>query len=284
MTTKTIEAIGLCARMTDVGDRAFDFARDLAHRHAVPLDIFVFPTSPCAEHERRGRRGENVDLTEAEQVAIERDVRFYYDDLLDDEDLDVGFRLCLGDESPELRSCLFERQFDILVLAYEKRLCPFGDQGIEAFARSMTCPVVLVGPGQREEIHLNIPATLWVEALGLQEGEWKPIEDAAAVAAGIVPRTVARLRAGKPLVLTAEERDELLASAVVLSEDDTQLCGPIRVLDLDGTTVVQEQAREGEILLREMPSVVGARKFVEERLASYERLWDGCGCKIDYYS
>ena len=284
MTTKRIKAIGICARMTEVGDRAFRFARDLARRHAVPLDIFVFPTSPCEAHERRGRRGENIELSEHGQVEIERDVRFYYDDLLEDQDLDVGFRLCLGDEAPELRSCLFDRQFDILVLAYERRLCPFGKQSIEEFARSMACPVVLVGPGQRDEIHLNIPATIWVEALGLEEREWKHVKDAAAVAAGIVPRTNLRLRKQVVLTISPEELAELLAAAVVLSEDDTKMCGPIRILDLDGTVAVQEQAREGEILLRGMPSVVEARRFVDERLDAYERLWDGCGCKIDYHS
>lgn len=282
MTTKRIQAIGICARMTEVGDRAFRFARDLARRYAVPLDIFVFPTSPCEEHERRGRRGENVDLSEQDQVNIERETRFYYDELLEDEDLDVGFRLCLGDEAPELRSCLFDRQFDILVLAYEKRLCPFGEQSIEEFARSMACPVVLVGPGQREEIHLNSPATLWIEGLGLADGAWKPIEDAAAVAAGIVPRMVSRLREERILDLAPEELTELLESSVVLSENDTRMCGPIRILDLDRTIAVQEQAREGRLLLRGMPAVEEARRFVDERLEAYQRLWDGSGCKIDY--
>ena len=270
--------------MTGVGDQAFRFARNLARRHAVPLDIFVFPTSPCEQHEERGRRGEGIALSERDQVEVERDVRLYYDDLLDAQDLDVGFRLCLGDEAPELRSCLFDRQFDILVLAYEKRLCPFGEQSIEEFALSMACPVVLVGPGLREEVHLNVPATLWVEALGLDERAWKPIEDAAAVAAGIVPRTVLRLREEKILTLTSDELAELLESAVALSEADTRMCGPIRILDLDGTIAVQEQAREGEILVRELPSVAEARRFVDERLDAYERLWDGCGCKIDYHS
>jgi len=26
-----------------------------------------------------------------------------------------------------------------------------------------------------------------------------------------------------------------------------------------------------------------AAKFVEERLDIYEKMWDGCGCKVKYY-
>ena len=27
-----------------------------------------------------------------------------------------------------------------------------------------------------------------------------------------------------------------------------------------------------------------AERFVEDRLSDYERMWDGCGCKIEYHS
>jgi hypothetical protein len=26
------------------------------------------------------------------------------------------------------------------------------------------------------------------------------------------------------------------------------------------------------------------RRFVRERLEAYDRMWDGCGCKVDYYN
>ena len=174
MTQARLKAVGFCARMTEVGDWAFQFALDLARAHDVQLDIFFFPTSPCEEHEPRGRRGGDFAVPDRDAVEIERRVRFYYDELLGDY-VKVGFRLCLGDEAPELRRCLFDREYDVLVLAYEKHLCPFGERPIEEFADLMPCPVVLVGPGNRDEIHLNSPAKLWTARLGLDDGEWRSV-------------------------------------------------------------------------------------------------------------
>ncbi len=151
MTRAGMNAVGYCARMTTVGDWAFRFALDLARRHDTQLDIFFFPTSPCEEHDPRGRRGERFEIADRDAVEIERRVRLYYDELLGDY-VKVGFRLCLGDEAPELRRCLFDREYDVLVLGYEKRLCPFGERSIEDFSDLMQCPVVLIGPGRPDEI------------------------------------------------------------------------------------------------------------------------------------
>ena len=68
---------------------------------------------------------------------MEKEVRFYYDEMLGDF-VNVGFRLCEGDEDPELRRCLLiRREYDVLVLAYEGHHCHFGVRSIEEFAESM---------------------------------------------------------------------------------------------------------------------------------------------------
>jgi hypothetical protein len=55
-------------------------------------------------------------MSEKEEIDLERSIRLYYDDRLGDY-VNVGFRLCEGDEDPELRRCLLVRQdYDILVL------------------------------------------------------------------------------------------------------------------------------------------------------------------------
>ena len=171
---QSINGIGYCARMSDVGDWAFQFAFDLARRHDIQLDIFFFPTSPCEEHEARGRWGELIRMAREQQIDLEKEIRLYYDDKLGDYEK-VGFRLCLGDEAPELRRCLFDHEYDILVLSYQKPLCPLGDKPIEEFARSMQCPVVLVGPNRPDEIYLNEPATLWTDEIGVGPGQWQPV-------------------------------------------------------------------------------------------------------------
>ncbi len=88
---------------------------------------------------------------------------------------------------------------------------------------------------------------------------------------------------GKAIVaIGSEELEDLLGSAETVRESDTGISGSIRVLIVAGTAVVQEQTSAGELLLRRMPSTEDAKRFVEQRVAAYERMWDGCGCKIDY--
>jgi len=175
MTVKRLTGVGYCARLSRVGDWAFDFAFRLAQRHDMRLNIFFFPDPPCGPHAARGRHGERLRLAEKEKIELERQVRLYYDERLGDF-LNVGFRLCEGDEEPELLRCLLIRKdYDILVLAYEDRGCLFGARPIEQFAERMACPTVIVGPNRSDELYLNTPARLWTDILELDDGEWLPL-------------------------------------------------------------------------------------------------------------
>ncbi|MCG6950715.1 MAG: hypothetical protein LJE93_17505 [Acidobacteria bacterium] len=64
---------------------------------------------------------------------------------------------------------------------------------------------------------------------------------------------------------------------------DTGLAGWIRILSHDGEIVVQEETPERTILVRRFDSAEQAGAFVDRRLADYDRMWNGCGCKIDYH-
>jgi hypothetical protein len=174
MTRARLQAVGFCAWMNEVGDRAFRYALDLARTHGVQLDIFIFPSIPRIPHPPRGRSGELFAYPEEEAIATEKEARLHYDELLGDY-LEVGYRLCPGDESPELRRCLFDRQYDVLVLPYESKGCMFGDRPIEEFAHRMQCPVVLVGRVGYTEFHLNPPARLWLAELDLEGRMWTSI-------------------------------------------------------------------------------------------------------------
>lgn len=179
MTMQSIRGVGYCARMSETGDWAFNVALDLAVRHDVRLDVFFFPTPPSQPHDPRGRRGELAVQPPEKKVAIERDVRLYYDQLLG-EFVNVGFRLCEGDEEPELRRCLLVRkEYDVLVLAYEGYRCRFGSHTIEQFAESMPCPTILVGPERPDQLFLNSVAELHAPVFGLGAGEWHRIGDVA---------------------------------------------------------------------------------------------------------
>ncbi|MFQ5536331.1 MAG: hypothetical protein ACE5GJ_02655 [Gemmatimonadota bacterium] len=50
----------------------------------------------------------------------------------------------------------------------------------------------------------------------------------------------------------------------------------------DGYLAVEEPSRT-ERVVRRLSNREAVRAFVDNRLDTYERMWDGCGCKVDYY-
>jgi hypothetical protein len=46
--------------------------------------------------------------------------------------------------------------------------------------------------------------------------------------------------------------------------------------------MVQEETPDRVVLTRRMATREAAEAFVNDRLEIYERMWDGCGCKINY--
>jgi hypothetical protein len=93
-----------------------------------------------------------------------------------------------------------------------------------------------------------------------------------------------RLVSAPVVELTEPELDRLLASGETLRNDDTSMAGRIRILSLDGLIVVQEQTPGHRFVARSLPSLERAQSFVDERLATYDKIWDGCGCRVDYFS
>jgi len=86
------------------------------------------------------------------------------------------------------------------------------------------------------------------------------------------------------LIINEGELKTALDNSEILRVEDTYLSDLIRVLKYDDKLFVQETTLKKEILIRKMDSIKDAHFFVQERLDFYERKWDGCGCKIDYYA
>lgn len=85
------------------------------------------------------------------------------------------------------------------------------------------------------------------------------------------------------IAIDSEALEGLLAVAELVRGEDTCVAGWIRVLAVGELTVVQEETPDGDVLIRRMPSPEAAERFVEHRMTSYERMWNGCGCRIDYF-
>ena len=96
----------------------------------------------------------------------EKHMREAFEDRLGDY-VNVGFRLCEGNDEYELRKCFKKRDFEILVIGYERKNAPFGGATIiEAFATKFRGPVVLVGPESPGSYYLNNSAARrWVDLM-----------------------------------------------------------------------------------------------------------------------
>ena len=94
---------------------------------------------------------------------------------------------------------------------------------------------------------------------------------------------LANLRSQKKLYLPVNELDKVLSFSEIKFEQNTLISDYIRIVKIDDKFVVQEKTDKNEIALHEFDNEQEAEKFVNERLDIYEKMWDGCGCKVKYY-
>jgi len=85
------------------------------------------------------------------------------------------------------------------------------------------------------------------------------------------------------LIIDENDLKSVLENSETIRIEETHLSDFIRVLKFEGKLFVQETTFKQEIIIRKMNSMKDVDSFVQERLDYYERKWDGCGCKIDYY-
>jgi hypothetical protein len=90
------------------------------------------------------------------------------------------------------------------------------------------------------------------------------------------------VRHRKYALLTPKELGELLTASELITEVDTHMNKTIRLLKYRDELILQEYSFDGEIFVRHMKTREAAEAFVQKRLDTYERMWDGCGCKINF--
>jgi hypothetical protein len=88
---------------------------------------------------------------------------------------------------------------------------------------------------------------------------------------------------GEVVEIDRETLAGILEHSDNIRADDTGLAGWIRILSFGGKIIAQEETPDRQILIRMFDAVDLAGEFVDRRLADYDRMWDGCGCKIDYF-
>jgi hypothetical protein len=97
-------------------------------------------------------------------------------------------------------------------------------------------------------------------------------------------KTIDSAKKKKYLIISEEELDELLSTSELLVEENTYMSDKIRLLKYRDQLILQEKTTKDEYIIRSMNTIEDAEKFINERLEIYNRMWDGCGCKVEYYS
>jgi hypothetical protein len=98
-----------------------------------------------------------------------------------------------------------------------------------------------------------------------------------------MPDIAAQLEGKKYLVITPDDLEKILAEAELVDEIDTRLNKTIRLLRFQNRLLLQEYSFDGDIIVRPMDSPEAADALVQSRLDTYDRMWDGCGCKVDFF-
>lgn len=86
------------------------------------------------------------------------------------------------------------------------------------------------------------------------------------------------------LIIDQDLLQKLLLKSKVIAEKETYISDKIRILSLNESIFIQETTNKQEIIVRRMKNLSEAENLVQQRIEIYDKMWDGCGCKIDYYS
>lgn len=92
-----------------------------------------------------------------------------------------------------------------------------------------------------------------------------------------------RLKEKNVAQITNEEASEILGSFTVEKEYETGIVGPIKILqgeDKSKKVILEEDAKGNNFIRFIHPQDV--EEFLGERQSIYDKMWDGCGCKVFY--
>lgn len=91
-----------------------------------------------------------------------------------------------------------------------------------------------------------------------------------------------RLRRGGPVLLAVGEWESVEGDFREVERRATGFAGDLVVARRGETVVAIEEPEPDGRVVRVLEDLEAARRFVEDRMETYERMWDGCGCRIDY--
>lgn len=96
-------------------------------------------------------------------------------------------------------------------------------------------------------------------------------------------RIISTIKKQKYLMISEPELNELLSHSKMIIEENTYISDKIRLLEFEDDLIIQEKSTKDEYLVGVMKTKKEAEEFIKQRLEIYDRMWDGCGCKVKYY-
>lgn len=91
-----------------------------------------------------------------------------------------------------------------------------------------------------------------------------------------------RVREGGTIPLSAGDWNQIASEFPEVERHKTQLAGDLILIEVEGILVAVESPSREARVARPLGGASAAQAFVEKRMEEYERMWDGCGVKIDY--
>ncbi len=96
-------------------------------------------------------------------------------------------------------------------------------------------------------------------------------------------KIIEKVLSEKTVFFGIEEIEGVISDAEIIDDKDTLMSGRIRIIKHGAYFMVQETTDKGEAVLRLMEDLKHAEEFVNSRMETYEKMWDGCGCRVRYY-
>ena len=96
-------------------------------------------------------------------------------------------------------------------------------------------------------------------------------------------KIIAVAKKKKYTIVKQDDLKELLSQSKIIIEEDTHISDKIRLLKYKDELFIQEKSNKDELIVRIKKSKKEAEEFIKERLEIYDRMWDGCGCRVEYY-
>ena len=92
-----------------------------------------------------------------------------------------------------------------------------------------------------------------------------------------------KLATGRTVPLSRIEWESLAGECLEVERHQTQLAGELLIVRVgEDLAALEAPSREARVA-RLLGSPEAAAAFVQKRLAEYERMWDGCGVKVEYF-